>query len=225
MSEYGPKNPRNKVFMDFIRGEADSLGGIAELSRTTGISRPTLTYWYNGERAPDSDSLILLSKKLGVSIDFMLTGVRSDNLEIAESTGLSDGAIEFLRYLNYKGNHYEYDRMGNINRETISFINRVLETEGARAKRDDDGDTLGQLTLFRMMEQYVCSKGITGTICETDKDTGEQKRATSKLILLNDPNMPIGEEIAKLMREAIFTDIRKYLEILREQEESKDGEH
>ena len=181
--------------------------------------------WESGKTCPDTFHLKNLAQLFGVSTDYILGLTEYKNIgneEISKITGLSDVSIEFLRYLNYSENHYVYDHPGNVNKQTISFINRVLEADGAKLSRDEDGDTLFRSTLFRTMELYVTSAGSKGTISEVDEATGGMKHATGDLILFVDPNMPDVYDISKLRREALISQIRGYLDNLRKREEAKE---
>ena len=99
---YSITNPRIPVFMKRFRKEVDRYGGVATLAKITGISRPTINYWYNGERTPDAESLITLSKKLNVSVDYLLgrsnTRNRDEKIQrVTNYTGLSENAINHIR--------------------------------------------------------------------------------------------------------------------------------
>ena len=67
--------------------------------KRTGISRPTITFWYNGQRTPDAESLIILSKALNLSADYLL-GL-SDDPRIqpiaTDELHLSSAAVEQMR--------------------------------------------------------------------------------------------------------------------------------
>ena len=103
---YDVNNPRIPIFMDRFRAEVDALGGISKVCEKTGISRPTVSFWYNGERTPDAASLIVLSNNLNVSVDYLLglTNVRNRDTDIqsvGEYTGLSEDSIAFLNRMKY----------------------------------------------------------------------------------------------------------------------------
>lgn len=46
----------------------------ADISRLTGISRPTLSDWKRGVSKPKPDKLIKIAECLGVTTDYLLTG-------------------------------------------------------------------------------------------------------------------------------------------------------
>ena len=45
-----------------------------KMSKDTGISDSLICYWKKGERMPNAENLIVISRYLGVSIDYLLTG-------------------------------------------------------------------------------------------------------------------------------------------------------
>lgn len=116
--QYDLKNSRIPVFTDRFRKKVDALGGVSKVSEMTGISRPTINFWYNGERTPDAESLITLSKSLDVSADWLL-GLLPENNEtsddvlrfFSEYTGLSNDSVRML------------NRMG-----TIHFGKKTVDT-------------------------------------------------------------------------------------------------
>lgn len=46
----------------------------ADISRLTGISKPTLSDWKRGISSPKHDKLIKIAECLGVTIDYLITG-------------------------------------------------------------------------------------------------------------------------------------------------------
>lgn len=214
---YSFQNPRNRHFMEFIRNSADSAGGIGKLSEMTGISRPTINFWYNGERTADAEQLVKLSKKLHISIDEMLTGISAQNTDTAEATGLSNKAIESLRYMRQGS-----DSAGNVNKKTVAFINRVLELYHDRLNYDEDGDAKFLPTIFKDLEDYVTSREVTGTVLESDPLSDGIKKATGYRVCFNDPDMLDIWEMAELRRMALLKRIERSLNALHEME-ANDG--
>ncbi len=71
-----------------------------ELADLLGVNRVTLTYWENGTRDIKTTDIVRLADVLGVSCDYLLRGISSENLSISEETGLSEKAITTLKTLN-----------------------------------------------------------------------------------------------------------------------------
>ena len=98
--EYSIQNPRLQAFTDRFRELVDLQGGVSKISELTGISRPTINFWYNGQRTPDAENLIIISEKLNVSIDWLLGRLPYGNKsneeklrQVSELTGLSNTSI------------------------------------------------------------------------------------------------------------------------------------
>jgi len=80
-------------------------GNSTSFAEYIGRSKQMVNYWYNGERTPGFDVIILISQKCRVSTDWILGEVPFDNTskdmavkEIAEYTGLSSAAIEKMHH-------------------------------------------------------------------------------------------------------------------------------
>ena len=98
--KYNSSNPRFPDFYKRFHGLTDYAGGVTKVSELTGISRPTVQFWYNGERTPDAENLCTLSRAFGVSVDYLLGLADEDNATndeklrmVSEYTGLSNAAI------------------------------------------------------------------------------------------------------------------------------------
>lgn len=101
--EYDYKNSRLPEFTSIFRKIVDGIGGVTKASEVTGISRPTINFWYNGQRTPDAENLKTLSQSFHVSTDYLLGLTDPDNSTadeklrmISEYTGLSNEAVQNL---------------------------------------------------------------------------------------------------------------------------------
>lgn len=78
-----------------------------DIAKILGITRPAYTAYETGTRQPDYDSLIKLANYFDVTVDFLLTGERSEsekktNLFFFDMEGLTKEEIEDIK------SHYEY---------------------------------------------------------------------------------------------------------------------
>ena len=89
-----------------------------ELSKELGfnVKRETINQWENGARDLKTDYTVILAKYFNQTCDYILRGVKSENIDIHEKLGLSDKAIEELIKLN-------------TNKEFLSVLNTLLERE------------------------------------------------------------------------------------------------
>ena len=87
------------------------------------ISRASLEYYEKGKRKPDIEVLLKLADYYGVTCDYLLKGVKTENIKIHEATGLSDEAIEELssnKRMNIEG-FWEFET-GNF-----EILNKFIE--------------------------------------------------------------------------------------------------
>lgn len=75
-----------------------------EIADKAGVKEGAVSYWINGIKAPDAESLIKLSKGLNVSVDYLLgllpRDVNTTNLKaryISKQLGISTESVRFLR--------------------------------------------------------------------------------------------------------------------------------
>lgn len=64
------------------------------------VRRETVTQWENGSRDLKTEYTIKLADFFGVSCDYILRGIVSENVQISKETGLTDESINHLRRLS-----------------------------------------------------------------------------------------------------------------------------
>ena len=179
-----------------------------EVAKLVGCGIVSVRDWEKGKRSPDTIYLIKLSELFGVSCDYILGLTDYTNIgnrEIEDITGLSNEAVEVLRYISYN----DWD---NTNRATIGFINRVLEFASDSCTIDSYGDGHSISTVFSIMEEYVTSKNIVASI-------GGKK---GQLIAFLDNQVKI-DTVQSLYLEKLSSDVRRILDNLRKIEGGKDN--
>lgn len=225
MSKSGNKLPNSRIeelrtkFKGMHKGMPDEKEWKKQWTQESmadrfGVTVKTYRKWEQGA-LPDTRHLVQLAQLFHVSTDYLLDlsdYTNDGNKEISEATGLTNDSIEFLRYLNYRGNHYANDDIDRINRQTISFLNRVLEEEGRKATYDADGDTKPIATVFLSMERYILSKKAVASI-------GGQ---SGKLITFENDGMPLTNAINPLYQETLMQTIRKHLDYFKEKAETEE---
>lgn len=70
---------------------------LKELAEAVGIRQQTVSLYKNGETQPTPETLVKIAEFFGVSVDYMLTGISSQNKPIHEELGLSEEAIGMLK--------------------------------------------------------------------------------------------------------------------------------
>jgi transcriptional regulator with XRE-family HTH domain len=128
--------------MERFRRKVDELGGITEVSVITGISRPTLEYWYYGARTPKSENIVILCNAFGVTADWLLglsdhPTINEDMKTAIKVTGLSQTAIEKISRFMHKSalsafleESALYDLIQNVflYRDELTAIKDVMES-------------------------------------------------------------------------------------------------
>ena len=84
----------NETFADRLTKLRENTGKKRqEVADELEISRASLEYYEKGKRKPDIEVLAKIAEYYGVSCDYLLNGVKSENISINKITGLSDKAI------------------------------------------------------------------------------------------------------------------------------------
>ncbi|MGN0529103.1 MAG: helix-turn-helix domain-containing protein [Eubacterium sp.] len=93
-----------------------------KLSKELGVSRQTVSNYYNGKSEPDYNMLVKIARYFNVSTDYLTgkTDVKADDItlqQVCEYSGLSETAINKLTNKSlYRGDEYR-------------FINQIIEHE------------------------------------------------------------------------------------------------
>lgn len=67
------------------------------LADAVGVRPQTISLYAAGETQPTPDTLLKISEYFGVSVDYLLTGISSENKKINDELGLSEKAIKRLK--------------------------------------------------------------------------------------------------------------------------------
>jgi len=70
---------------------------LKELAEAIGIRQQTVSLYKNGDTQPTPETLVKIAEFFGVSVDYLLTGISSQNKSIHEELGLSEEAISMLK--------------------------------------------------------------------------------------------------------------------------------
>lgn len=67
------------------------------LGEAVGVRQQTISLYASGQTMPPADVVLRIAKYFGVSMDYLFTGISSDNKEINIELGLSEASIDFLK--------------------------------------------------------------------------------------------------------------------------------
>ena len=70
---------------------------LKELAEAVGIRQQTVSLYKNGETQPTPETLVKIAEFFGVSVDYLLTGISSQNKPIHEELGLTEETIGMLK--------------------------------------------------------------------------------------------------------------------------------
>ena len=99
-----------------------------ELADMLSVKRETVNQWENGIRQIKGEDIARLADALGTTTDYILRGIKSENLSIAKETGLSDEAITILRRLAASPRPAGAQKFGYII-DTISVLSDLIASK------------------------------------------------------------------------------------------------
>ncbi len=91
-----------------------------ELCAKLNISRTNYSYFENGRRVPDVDTLLLIAEFYGVSLDELVTGTHSAVNESKEDTTSYDLGITLVRHLQSK--HIPIENIMKLSKADFDFL-------------------------------------------------------------------------------------------------------
>ncbi len=98
----------------------------SELAEAVGLSRAILAKIEIGSQPLKPDQLFNISRVLGVTVDFLVSGVAAENVAISDDLGLSQGAIEALKFL----------KTSSVGNGILFAVNTLLESDEGQEMLD-----------------------------------------------------------------------------------------
>lgn len=111
---------KNRISLKLLELRLKSELTQKELCEKLNISRTNYSYFENGRRTPDIDTLLLFSEFYGVSLDELVTGVRSGENESVEDTTTCDLGIDLIRHLQSK--HIPIESAMRLSKSDFDFL-------------------------------------------------------------------------------------------------------
>ena len=134
----------------------DFAGRLAKLRCERGVtqedlafllqkSRQMVTKWENRAARPTIDDLVSIADFFGVTTDYLLLGVKSENVEIHRTLGISDAAISVLHSFA-KEKPFMIPALDKAlsSREFIEVLSSILSVEGERGYYDGCSHSHGE---------------------------------------------------------------------------------
>ena len=149
----------NSAFAVRLRGCMEKHGITqSELAKDINKTRQAVNYYTLGETVPDADTLILISKRLGVSVDYLLglsdaAAIDTNIQDIHKLTGLSGKAIDMLMRVNDS-----LSILDSLDKKWIDTINFLLETAQIELP-----DGLLQIGILPILTNYLMNGVVSNT--------------------------------------------------------------
>src|SRR5690606_22759946 len=89
------------------------------LAKAIGIRPQTVSLYMDGSTQPTADNLYKIARYFDVSVDYLLTGVSSENKEIHKILGLSEGAVNLIKRA------HDTDKFGSCS-EVVPVLDELL---------------------------------------------------------------------------------------------------
>lgn len=103
-----------------------------KLASLIGITNKTLSQWETGAegRVPDIDYIGKLADALEVDCDYLIRGVRTEHVDVFSEVGLTDKAVEQLRFIKSAGaGGIEIVNFVLSHENLIRFLTAILELQ------------------------------------------------------------------------------------------------
>lgn len=102
MTKQEEQDRYNSTFPTILRALMEKKGTTQKaLAEAVGTRPQSISYYTMGKTQPSPNILIGIAKYFNVSIDYLLTGISSNNVDIHKELGLSEKAIEKLKNVKY----------------------------------------------------------------------------------------------------------------------------
>lgn len=173
-----------------------------ELAESVGLSRPILAKIETGSQPLKPDQLYSICKVLGVTADFLLSGVATENVTISDDLGLSQSAIEALKML----------KNSSYGKDILYGVNMLLE-------KVEGHELLESLYYYFTIDfdsayyDVSVSRFVDGKIQQTEFNV---PHAIEELHFKNDSGDAIEIEVS-MLRFALLEGIKNEMNIIRKQ--------
>lgn len=144
----------NAVFPTVLRSilESHPVDGHSTtykaLGEAVGVRQQTISQYASGQTQPTADVLLRMAQQLDVSVDYLLTGVSSQNKSYSEDLGLSDSAVECLKRARVLAQRDDPSRTG-----TIPYLDELLADKDFYQFLEDIHSYVGNLQRIQGMTE------------------------------------------------------------------------
>ena len=141
--------------------ECNTIGErIAHLRKVKGISqrdlanamyvkREVVTHWEVGDRDLKTEYTIKLADYFGVTCDYLLRGIQSENVDVARATGLNNKSIENIKMLARLSTECNHPNLGIALNDFVSSVNFIWFLSHYMNYRNKTGELAYRLEAFK----------------------------------------------------------------------------
>ena len=134
-----------------------------ELARSIGVKPNTISNYRNGVSQPDADTIIKIASFFDVSIDYLLTGKRTENKITREELGLSERALQILKQIAHDETHAMLSQFINMlicdegfrttyEKTCSELMRKARDYPAMKRLYEDEGNTLALVDYMRFIE-------------------------------------------------------------------------
>lgn len=120
------------------------------LAEAVGVRPQTISLYAIGDTQPTPDTLLKIAQYFGVSVDYLLTGVSSQNQQVNETLGLSEEAIQLLKLAK------QYNKATDFP-SALELINGLLSDKEFYEFLDDLGYKASKYQIVQQHENSAAS--------------------------------------------------------------------
>ena len=141
--------------------ECNTIGErIAHLRKVKGISqrdlanamyvkREVVTHWEVGDRDLKTEYTIKLADYFGVTCDYLLRGIQSENVDVARATGLNNKSIENIKMLARLSTECNHPNLEIALNDFVSSVNFIWFLSHYMNYRNKTGELAYRLEAFK----------------------------------------------------------------------------
>ncbi len=191
----------------------------AEMAKALKIATGALSNYRNGRTEPGFTKIIQMAKYLNVDCMYLMTGVAAKNTTLNSDIGLSNKAIELLKFINRSDLKED--------KRTLSFLNMALSDTEIRKEHG------AVTTIFSLLDQYVKADSVfradhVNLPLPTSLEEYEMQLARIKIekhFVPIESSEDMWEEfpVSELYAQIKMNQIREWIEDYRKQEKEKNN--
>lgn len=135
----------------------------ADLAKAMYVKREVVTHWEKGDRDLKTEYTIKLADYFGVTCDYLLRGIPSENLDIAKATGLNNDSIEKLKRIHDMSeltHNASYSKAVNSLISSKNFIQFILALMDFQRKNEIAAYRLEKFAEWLIHHEIVPPKNL-----------------------------------------------------------------